>query len=111
MSEPNVLLLPDYAARFQTRVTELTFNGTDRQAVIGKDAQRWYIRFDPGQGGGGSQAIIPDPGTAVINASTIGNLPKEYHFRDCPSVTTGGFVGWGMIGSSVIITEDIFLGS
>ena len=105
----DVLSLPEYASRFQTIVSEVTLDGTDRQLILKPNSQRWYVRFEAGQGAG-QRAVIPYSTDVDVNASLEQNTPKEYKYLDCPGVTTGGFLAWGMLGNTIVITEDIFQG-
>lgn len=68
------------------------------------------IREANGQGAGGSQSILPAPSHANLNASTLANVPAEFTYKDCPSLVTGEWFGFGAVGTSVFVIECVHNG-
>lgn len=97
------------ASQYQTKITEFTYSGADNEQILAPDPRRWYVQFLPGQGGAGQQ-VLPSPGSTNLNASSGATIPREYKFRDCPSIVGGAFFGNGMLGTSVYIIEVVYLG-
>lgn len=96
------------ASRYQTRITNFVFPAASQDILLQPNPRRWYVRFEVGQGFGG-QYVLPMPTDFDLTLGGLVNLPLEYKYRDCPSIVTGGFVGAGQMGTSIIIIEVEYL--
>lgn len=96
------------SARYQTIVTEIAFPAAVAAQILQPNSRRWYVRFDLGVGAGG-QTVFAMPNSLDLTVVANSNVPFDLKFRDCPSIVTGAFGGFGQAGTSIVVTECVYL--
>lgn len=98
------------AAQYQTKVTRFAIAAPGLVRVLIRDPKRWFVRFERGDVLVVDLPLLPEPYPTGLAGPINQTFPIEFKFRDCPSVVTGEWYGSFGGGSTLIITECVYVG-